>query len=336
MKAWQITDEFGIENLELNDIPTPKLKSGEVLLKMTAASLNYRDLVTVSGGYGRTVSPPLIPCSDGVGQVVDRAEDANRYPIGSRLSPCFFPAWTDGPASPEGMPDALGGAFDGTLADYMVVHEEACVEAPASLTNVEVATLPCAALTAWSALFEHSTIQPGNTLVIQGTGGVALFALQLAKAAGAEVLITSSSDEKLETAQKMGADHLVNYRTTPDWSKAVKTIWPNGADHIIELGGAETLEQSIRATRIGGHISLIGVLSGTNCGNIPLPLILMRNICIQGITVGSREAFKRMNQFIDQHQIKPVVDKVFSFDEAPAAFHHLQEAKHFGKICVEF
>jgi len=336
MKAWQIQDQFGLNQLDLVDIPAPKLKSGEVLLKMQAVSLNYRDLVTVEGGYGKTVKTPLTPCSDGVGVVVECGPDTSQFKVGDRLCPSFFPNWKEGPARPGGLPDALGGAYGGTLCEYMAVSETACVRSPDHLTAPQAASLPCAALTAWSALFELTSLRSSDCLVIQGTGGVALFALQFAKAAGASVLITSSSDEKLERAKALGADHLVNYRTQPQWDSAVKKIWPHGADHVIELGGAQTLEQSIRATRIGGHISLIGVLSGTNTNQIPLPLILMRNICIQGVTVGSRNGFDRMNKFISQHEIVPVVDQTFAFDQAKEAFRHLEKGVHFGKVCVEF
>ena len=218
----------------------------------------------------------------------------------------------------------------------MVVGEDACVKAPSTLNAIEAATLPCAGLTAWSALFEHTPLKAGDKLLIQGTGGVALFALAFGKAIRAEVLITSSSDTKLKRASELGADHLVNYNKTPDWDKEAKKIWPDGADHVIELGGAETLNQSIRSVRIGGQVSLIGVLSGAVSSDIPLPLILMRNVCVQGITVGSRAGFERMNDFIEKNAIKPVIDKVFSFDEVPDAFQHLKEAGHFGKFCVEF
>ncbi|MDV7341641.1 NAD(P)-dependent alcohol dehydrogenase [Terasakiella sp. A23] len=336
MKAWQIKDQFGLEHLTLSDMPTPKLNSGEILLKMEAASLNYRDMVTVAGGYGKSVKTPLIPCSDGVGVVAECGPDTNLFQVGDRICPSFFPKWKDGPARPGRLPDALGGAYSGTLCEYMAVSETACVKAPDHLSPVEAASLPCAALTAWSALFELSSLTSSDCLVIQGTGGVALFALQLAKAAGAQVLITSSSDNKLEKAKALGADYCVNYLDTPEWDREVKKIWAHGADHIIELGGAQTLEQSIRATRIGGHISLIGVLSGANTKEIPLPMILMRNICIQGVTVGSRSGFERMNSFISKHQITPVIDRTFDFDDAVDAFRYLEQGQHFGKVCVAF
>jgi len=336
MKAWQIDKDFGLDNLHFVDMPEPELRTGQVLIKMSAASLNYRDLVTVAGAYGKTVKTPLIPCSDGVGQVVKTGDTVQGVTVGDRVSPIFFPDWKDGPATPSVIPQALGGAFDGTLREYMVVDENACVRTPDHLSDAQAASLPCAAVTAWSALFEQAEIATGSRLVIQGTGGVALFALLFAKAAGAEVLITSSSDEKLARAKELGADYTVNYYDYPTWRQEVKKVWPDGADHIIELGGAQTLEQSIRATRIGGHISLIGVLTGPNTSSIPLPMILMRNIRIQGVTVGSKGAFERMNAFIDQHKIVPVIDKTFSFTEVPSAFKHLESGQHFGKVCIEF
>jgi NADPH:quinone reductase-like Zn-dependent oxidoreductase len=335
MKAWRVNESFGIEHLSLNDLATPSPKAGEVLLKMSAASLNYRDLVTVAGGYGKTVKTPLIPCSDGVGIVVETGSEAKEFAIGARLSPTFFPKWKNGPANASVLPEGLGGAYDGTLCEYMVVREDACVSVPEHLSDVEAASLPCAALTAWSALFEQNSFSSADRLVIQGTGGVALFALLFAKAVGAQVLITSSSNEKLERAKKLGADHTVNYYEMPHWSNEVKKIWGDGADHVIELGGAQTLEQSIRSVRIGGHISLIGVLSGTNSTSIPLPLILMRNVRIQGVTVGSKAAFERMNTFISKYQIKPIIDQVFAFEDVPKAFKYLGSGKHFGKVCLE-
>ncbi len=336
MKAWQIEKNFGLEYLVQNDLPHPSLKSTQVLLKMNAASLNYRDLVTVAGGYGKTVKTPLIPCSDGAGIIEECAEDSKRFKKGTRVAPIFFPEWIGGPATPYVLPNGLGGSYDGTLSQYMVVDEKSLVEIPDHLSDLEAACLPCAALTAWSALFEHGALNSSDCVVIQGTGGVALFALLFAKAVGAQVLITSSSDEKLKRAKQLGADHTVNYYTNPAWGKEIKKIWPEGADHIIELGGAQTLEQSIRSVRIGGHISLIGVLSGTNTNSIPLPLILMRNIRIQGVTVGSRHGFERMNTFMAEHNLKPVIDSVYSFDEVPAAFRHLESGSHFGKVCIEF
>ncbi|SCA58157.1 NADPH:quinone reductase [Candidatus Terasakiella magnetica] len=336
MKVWQIEKSFGLENLHQVDIPTPKLQSGQVLIKMAAASLNYRDLVTVAGAYGKTVKTPLIPCSDGVGYVVEAASDASRFSVGTRVCPIFFPDWITGPATPYVLPNALGGAYDGTLAQYMVVDEKNCVMAPDHLSDIEAASLPCAALTAWSALFEQAALNSSDCVVIQGTGGVALYALLFAKAVGAQVLITSSSDKKLKRAKEMGADYAVNYYDSPSWLSEVKKIWPEGADHIVELGGAQTLEQSIRAVRIGGHISLIGVLTGTNTSSIPLPLILMRNIRIQGVTVGSRSAFERMNDFITEHKLQPIIDRSFNFDEVPSAFKYLESGQHFGKVCIEF
>ncbi|WP_135075714.1 NAD(P)-dependent alcohol dehydrogenase [Terasakiella sp. SH-1] len=335
MKAWQIENSFGLENLHIKEVAYPKLQNGQVLIKMAACSLNYRDLVTVAGAYGKTVKTPLVPCSDGVGTVVEQGPNATRFPIGTRISPIFFPHWIDGAATPYVLPDALGGAYDGTLAQYMAVDEKACVMVPDHLTDVQAASLPCAALTAWSALFEQADLNSSDSLVIQGTGGVALFALLFAKAVGAQVLITSSSDQKLAMAKELGADHTVNYYDNPNWRNEVKSVWSEGADHIIELGGAQTLEQSIRSVRIGGHISLIGVLTGTNTSSIPLPLILMRNIRIQGVTVGSRSAFERMNDFIREHKITPVIDRTFNFNEVPSAFKYLESGQHFGKVCIE-
>lgn len=334
MKVWRIEESFGLENLSLSEVATPTPKTGEILLKMQAISLNYRDMVTVAGGYGKTVKTPLVPCSDGVGTVIETGSSTGTFEKGVRLSPIFFPKWKDGLASPSVLPEALGGAYDGALCEYMIVDEDACVRVPDHLSDVQAASLPCAALTAWSALFEQSHTSENDRIVIQGTGGVALFALLFAKAVGAEVLITSSSDQKLERCKKLGADHCVNYYTQPNWGHEVKKVWSDGADHIIELGGAQTLEQSIRSVRIGGQISLIGVLTGTNSGNLPLPLILMRNVRIQGISVGSKAAFERMNAFIDTHKIEPVIDRIFNFQDTQKAFRYLESGQHFGKVCI--
>lgn len=334
MKAWVIKSEFGLDRLSLEKQEIPEVGVGQLLIKLQASSLNYRDIITVEGGYGKTVQAPLIPCSDGVGVVVKQGE-ATYLAEGTRVMPIFFPKWLSGEASPDVMPDALGGRYDGTLSEYMLVKDDSCVVPPEHLTDVEAASLPCAALTAWSALFEHHQIKKNDKLIIQGTGGVALFALQFAKAIGANVLITSSSNEKLARAKSLGADYGINYLEEPQWSKAVKQVWSDGADHVIELGGAATLEQSIRSVRIGGGISLIGVLSGTNTEKLSLPLILMRNIRIQGVTVGSKAAFERMNAFISTNKLQPVIDRVFNFSEAPEAFRYLKAAQHFGKVCIK-
>ncbi|MCW9032797.1 MAG: NAD(P)-dependent alcohol dehydrogenase [Rhodospirillales bacterium] len=335
MRAWRINDEFGLDNFKLTDLPDPKPGHGEVLIKVMASSLNYRDLITIDGAYGPAVKAPIIPSPDGAGEVVEVGEGVSGLTVGDRVATMFFQTWQDGPPSQEKQSGALGAPLDGTMTEMMVLPEKGVVKIPDYMTYLEAATLPCAALTAWSALVTEGNIRAGDTVVMQGTGGVSLFALQIAKMHGVRTIITSSSDEKLERAKALGADEVINYRTNPDWDKAVKKMTNGvGADHIIEVGGAETLGKAVRAVRVGGTVSLIGVLSGAK-GEFPLPLVLMRNVRIQGITVGSREGFVAMVKAMAQHEMHPVVDKVYPFEEAIEGLNYLKSGKHFGKICLD-
>jgi len=335
MKVWELTDAFGIDNLQLNDRPEPEAGPGQIVVDMRAASLNFRDLVVIKGGYGRNVKTPLIPFSDGMGVVDSVGAGVTRVAVGDRVCPTFFQTWLAGDPPHNVAAGTLGGPLDGALAQKMLVSEQGVVKVPDNMSDAEAACLPCAALTAWSALITQGNILPGQTVVVQGTGGVALFCLQIAKSAGARVIITSSSDDKLETARKMGADETINYRDEPDWGAVAKKMTGGvGADHVVELGGAETLNQSLRAVRGGGTISLIGVLSGA-MAELNLPLVLTRNVRIQGITVGSRAGFEAMMAAFGQHEIKPVVDKVFPFDQAVEALNYLASGAHFGKVCID-
>lgn len=258
-----------------------------------------------------------------------------RFKPGDRVAPMFFQTWADGEPNGEKLAGALGGPLNGALTEYMFVREQGLAKIPESYSYEEAACLPCAALTAWSALIEQGNLRSGETVLVQGTGGVSLFALQIAKAAGAKVIITSSSNEKLERAKAMGADATVNYKENPDWHKAIKPYCDGeGVDHVIEVGGADTLEKSVRAVRTGGTVSLIGVLSGS-MGEFPLPLVLVRSVRIQGVTVGSTAAFERMVRSFEQNGIKPVVDKVFPFDQAQEALGYLKSGKHFGKVVIK-
>jgi NADPH:quinone reductase-like Zn-dependent oxidoreductase len=334
MKAHEIQKAFGLENLVLAERPNPEPGPRQVLLGMRAFSLNYRDLLMVRGLYYPKQPLPLIPLSDGVGEVLRVGDAVTRAKAGDRVSPIFCQKWIAGPPTKAKLLTALGGPLDGTLAEQMVVDEEGLVPVPAHLSDEEAATLPCAAVTAWSALVEQGGLRAGDTLVVLGTGGVSMFALQLAKIAGARVVVTSSSDAKLERAKSLGADELVNYKTTPDWDKKVKDFTGGvGADHVLEVGGGGTFARSVRAVRPGGHISLIGVLAGATT-EANLAPILMQNIRVQGVIVGSRETFESLNRAVTQHRLRPVLDRSFPFGEARAAFEHMAGQGHFGKITI--
>ncbi len=335
MRVFQIQDDWGFDHLQLAARPEPKPGPGQVLLKMKAASLNYRDLVVPNRGYGSfTGKLPLIPISDGVGEVVEVGSGVTRVKVGDRVCPCFHQGWIAGEPDLERLTQTLGGPIDGAMADYMCLSEQGVVEAPAHLSDEEAATLPCAALTAWSALVTYGRLTPGARVLVQGTGGVALFALQFAKLLGAHVTVISSSDEKLARAKALGADASINYTTTPEWSKpAREATGGRGFDHIVELGGEKTLPQSLRAIRPGGTISMIGVLSGSAL-SAPLGHVVTRQVRLQGITVGHRDGFEAMMRAIDQHRLRPVIDRVFAFEQLKDALAYLKSGAHFGKICI--
>lgn len=336
MKVLEIQGAFGLENLRPAQRPEPEPGPGEVLLRLRAASLNYRDLLTVQGHYNPKQPLPLIPCSDGVGEVVEVGPGVTRVKGGDRVTPIFAQRWISGEPTREKLRSTLGGPLDGTLAELMVVDQEGLVHAPPHLGDEEAATLPCAAVTAWNAVCVEGGVRPGDTVVVQGTGGVALFALQLAHMAGARVIVTSSRDEKLERARELGAWETINYRANPDWSRAVKELTGGAGAHlIVEVGGAGTLPQSMRAVRFGGRISLIGVLAG-GAAELNIAPILMQKVRVQGILVGDRESFEAMNRALTAHQLHPVVDRVFPLAEAHQAFEHMAAGRHFGKICLRF
>jgi len=333
MKVYEIRDRFGLDALTLTEWPQPQPGPHEVLVRIRAASLNYRDLMVVKGQYNPKMPLPRIPLSDAAGEVAAIGPGVTRVKIGQRVCGIFMQKWLSGELDEAKAKSALGGAIDGLLAEYAVLHEEGLVPVPEHLSFEEAATLPCAAVTAWHGLITEGRVKPGDSVLVQGTGGVSLFALQFARLAGARVLITSSRDEKLKRARDLGASDGINYKTTPEWGDKVRELTGGrGVDHIVEVGGAGTLGQSLRAVRMGGQISLIGVLSGSGQAN-PMP-ILMKNVRVQGIFVGSRAMFEAMNRAIVANQLRPVVDRVFSFAEAPAAFRHMESAAHFGKICI--
>lgn len=337
MRAIVVDGAFGLENLKVVERGRPAPGPGQVLLRMKAASLNYRDLLTVRGEYNPRQPLPLVPCSDGVGVVEAVGEGVTRAAVGDRVCPIFCQAWVDGPPTVERLRSTLGGPLDGTLAELMVVGEQGLVHPPAHLTDEECAALPCAAVTAWTALFTEGRLQPGQTVLALGTGGVSVFVLQLAKAAGARVIVTSSSDEKLARVRDLGADGTVNYRTEPQWGKAVRALTPGGrgVDQVVEVGGAGTLEQSIRATAAGGRITVIGVLAGAKT-SIAVTPIFMNYMTIQGILVGHRASFEALCDFVARHAIRPVVSDVFPFERARDGFELMARGGHFGKICLRF
>ena len=336
MKAFQMVGSFGLENVKLVDVPDPKPGPGQVVVKMRAASLNFRDLVVIKGGYGPRQTVPRIPVSDGAGEVAAVGEGVTRVKTGDRVLCCFCPTWSDGAVTQEHMDSALGCYVDGVLSEYLLINAEAVLPIPAHLSFEEAATLPCAALTAWNALFVADHIEPGRTVLLQGTGGVSLFALQFARMAGAHVIITSSSDQKLSRAREMGASGTINYKTTPDWDKEVRKLTgARGADHIVEVGGAGTLNRSLACVRLGGTISMIGVLAGVSA-EIKTTLILFRQVRIIGVFVGSRAMLEDMMRAIVAHQLRPVIDRAFPFAEAPAALRHLESGSHFGKVAITF
>jgi len=334
MKAWEIRGSFGLEHLELVERPSPEPGPGQVRLRLRAASINFRDLLMVQGAYNPKQPLPLVPCSDGVGEVVALGEGVRSPAEGTRVAPIFAQGWLAGPPRREAVGTTLGGPLDGTLAEEMVVDARAVVALPEHLSDEEAATLPCAAVTAWNALAESGSVRAGDTVLTLGTGGVSIFALQLARLLGARVVVTSSSDEKLERARELGAWEGINYRSIPEWGRRVKELTGGrGVDHVIEVGGAGTLGQSLIAVRPAGTISLIGVLAGRRT-DLDVTSVLMRSLRIQGVLVGSREHFEAMNRAIALHRLRPVVDRVFPFSEVPEAFAHVAAGRHFGKVCV--
>ena len=333
MRAYQL-QQPGIDTLSKVDLPTPKPAHRQVLVKVAACSLNFRDLAIVLGKYRMPVIPNVIPLSDGAGEVLEVGPDVTRVKAGDRVAGCFFQRWPGGQPSPDAQGSALGGTANGMLAEYVVLEEEGVVKIPAHLSYEEGATLPCAGVTAWNALSEHGKLTAGDTILVQGTGGVSVFALQFARLMGATVIATSSSDDKLAHAKKLGAAHGINYKTTTDWDKAaVELTHGQGVDQVVEVGGAGTITKSLGAIRSGGKVSMIGVLSGG--GELNPMLILGKRANVQGISVGSTQMFEAMNRAITAGGLKPVIDKVFGFDDTPAAFKYLQTAQHFGKIVIK-
>lgn len=335
MKAYEIQKYGGPEGLRVVDRPMPDPGEHDVVVRIKAASLNFRDLVVVRGQYDRDPTPGRVPLSDGAGEVVAIGRAVTRFKAGDRVAGCFFQGWSAGRFQAEMHRTALGGSIDGVLLEQAKFHEEGLVHLPAEYSFEEGATLPCAAVTAWQSLVVRGQLIPGETVLLLGTGGVSIFGLQIAKSAGAKVIITSSSDEKLQRARKMGADAVINYKTTVDWGKAAASLAGNGGvDHVIEVGGAGTFLQSVRACRFGGKIGLIGSLSGREAETHIFPIVT-KSATVFGIYVGSREMFEGLNRALEQSKVRPVIDKVFPFESAPEAYHYMASGSHFGKVVIK-
>ena len=334
MKAYEI-NEFGIDNLTLAERDEPKPQANEAKVKFHATSLNYRDLMMVKGAYNPKLKRPLVPFSDGAGEVTEIGEAVTKFKVGDRVMPIFMQGWIDGGINVQKARTTLGGDLDGCLREFGTFDENGLVCIPNHLSYEEAATLPCAAVTAFHALFESCGIKPDDTVLLQGTGGVSIIALQLASVLGCRVIITSSSDEKLERAKSLGATDLINYKMTEDWDKKVLELTDKrGVDTIVEVGGAGTMQRSVNAAAMGGHVAVIGVLSGK--GDFNPTSLLMKSVRLQGIFVGSRQMFEDLNRYLCNYtHIKPVIDKTFEFGDVKDALKCMEAGEHFGKIVVK-
>ncbi len=332
MQAYEIVSA-GIDALALAERPSPEPGAGEVLVRIRASSINYRDLMTILDPASRGFPYPRVPNSDGAGEVVAIGPGVVRFQVGDPVAGTFFQRWDGDQITADGMASALGGALDGVLAEEVMLGERGLVHLPPHLSFEEAATLPCAALTAWHALIEKGRLKAGETVLLIGTGGVSIFALQFTVLHGARAIVISSSDAKLERARSLGAWQTVNYRTTPEWQQAALDLTDGvGVDHVVEVGGAGTLERSIAATRVAGHVALIGVLTG---GQVDPTAIMRKSLRLHGIYVGSRAMFEAMNRAITAAELKPIIDRQFGFGDARAAYHHMQAAGHFGKLVIK-
>ena len=333
MKIARFTQAFGFENLRFDEVPDPSPGPGQAVVRVRACSLNFRDLLVARGSYGRAVKAPLTPLSDGAGEVVAVGEGVTRVKPGDRVCGIFFQSWIEGEIDDDKSASAMGGAINGILAEKVCLSADGLVHAPSHLSFEEAATLPCAAVTAWNSLFHSGRLQPGESVLVQGSGGVSVFALQFAKLAGARVIATSSSDVKLERLKAMGADTSVNYKTTPEWDKPARAFTNGvGVDHVIEVGGAGTLPLSLKAVRRAGHIALIGVLTGG--GEVDPRMIFVKSVRVQGIYVGSRKMFEKMNRAVESSGMRPVIDRVFEFEQTIEAMRYMESGSHFGKVCI--
>ena len=334
MKAYEIT-EFGIDKLAITERDKPAAGPGEVLVRLHAASINYRDIMIVSGTYNPRMRMPAVPFSDAAGEVEAVGEGVSRWKAGDRVMPIFAQRWFDGQSSEEKRRTSLGAGsqWDGVLREYAVFNEESLVAIPDHLSFIEASTLPCAAVTAWNALTVSGNLKAGETVLTLGTGGVSVFAVQLAKLSGAHVISTSGSDDKIAKLHDLGADETINYKTREDWDTAVLELTgKRGVDHVVEVGGAGTLARSINAVRVGGHVAMIGALTGP--GEFNPTSVFMKAIRLQGIFVGSRTMFEDLCRAVLSSKLEPVVDRVFDFDQVREALHYMESGSHFGKVVV--
>jgi len=338
MRAYQITaGSSNLDGLRRCERPDPVPLPNQILVRIKAASLNYRDLLIARGHYmGGTVAADTVPLSDGAGEIIGRGAAVTRFRVGQRVAGTFFRGWIDG-APPRRPLVALGAPpADGVLAELAVFDEQDAVEVPGHLSWSGAATLPCAAVTAWRALIDIGKVAPGDSVLLLGTGGVSIFALQFARLAGARVFITSSSDDKLARARALGAAGCINYRTTPEWDREVMSLTDNqGVDHVLDVGGAGTLSRSIGSVAVGGTVAMIGVLTGVGDAGSPYGL-LGKQASMHGVYVGSRVHFERMNAAIGAHRLEPIIDREFGFEDAPAAYRHLESGAHVGKVVIRF
>lgn len=332
MKAYVIDGSGGIDALKEIERPVPKPGPGEVLVRMKASAINYRDLSTIKNAAARGITSPRIPNSDGAGLVEEVGVGVTAFKAGDRVTSCFFENWMAGGIDAGKMAGALGGAVDGVLAQYVILKETGVIHMPAHLSFEEAACLPCAGLTAWNCLLEAGGALPGSQVLLLGTGGVSIFAQQMAHAAGIRTILTSSSEEKLARAKELGANETINYRDIPNWEEKVLELTSGrGVDVVVEVGGAGTLEKSVASVRVGGRISLVGILSG---GQMDPTSIMRKSVRLQGIYVGPRDMFARMNASLEASDIHPVVDEVIDFSKSPDAYRLMESARHFGKIVI--
>lgn len=333
-RAMVITPPGGFENIRLTEIETPAPGPDEIRVRLHASSLNYHDYAVVSGMWAPT--EPRIPMADGAGEVIETGSNVTEFRIGDRVVSTFFPTWLAGRPEVIGFSTVPGDGVDGYAREEVTAKATSFTHAPKNWSHAEAATLTTAGLTAWRSLFVDDRITPASTVLVQGTGGVSIFALQFAKMAGATVIATSSSDEKLQRLRELGADHLINYRSNPEWGR---TAWDitggRGVDHVVEVGGAASLAQSMEAVRVGGHIATIGILSGVSA-SLELVPMLLKQFRLQGVLVGSRENQIDMIRALDAHAMRPVLDRSFGLEDIVAAFRYQETNRHFGKICLEF
>src|ERR1700712_4464451 len=331
MRVYRLPQASGIDSLTMADVDVPAPGRGQALVRMHAASLNYRDLMIVNGRAARGAPPAnLVPLSDGAGEVESIGPEVTRVKPGDRVAACFMQSWIGGPIGSDDAASSLGGAIDGVLSEYRLFDQTGLVHLPEHLSFEQGATLPCAGVTAWNALFGGQKLYPGDSVLVLGTGGVSVFALQLAVAAGLTVVATSSSDEKLARMQRLGATHLVNYRQHPEWQDQVVGATGGGVARVVEVGGPGTLARSIMATRQGGEIGMIGAL--TTGGEINPVTAMRKGLVLRGIYVGSRQMFEAVNRAIAVHRIEPVIDRVFPFEQAADAYRHQTSQTHLGKV----